>query len=611
MTKKIVDMQSAKQKVGNLAVGDIGEIEVLRRRVTELESSQRLGLVWRDIPEAVETLLRDEVPVLIAEPGLDVAGKLPSEQSHILIEGDNLHALHVLQATHRGAIDVIYIDPPYNTGNDFMYNDTLIDDKHPWRHSAWLSFMEKRLSLARSLLTEEGVIAISIGEDEYANLKLLCDHIFGEANFLTMFVWEKTQHFGRQKVNYYSNADFILCYVNQVEETATGEKKKREVMVEYIKSELEDAPLYNASNKLNTLVFPVKSVRCNIPDGIYRASSDKKYEVLNSVKVRQGFNTTPLTLKFKSRWSQEFMNAEIAKGTTFLVKTESFAIRAVYHEGKTSRESPKQLIFTNRNNQHAAKNRFGKPVSNQESGTSELAEMIGPDSNFPYPKPSSLLEYLISMYFSATHGYPQDFIVLDFFAGSGTTLQAVASLNSLDGGTRRCILVTNNESNICRDVTHKRVKAALTGKWKSGTRDPLPGSLSFYKTGFVKRSKSPDRMRTEIAKHTVDLIAIKEGAGKTVSRTGELSVLRGINKTVAVVAGLDPDHAKLCANAEKKVRDGDRKVVYLFTWSNQGVEAEFAALWPGWEVEPLPAEMLAALRRNAPQPQLFNDGGKL
>lgn len=117
-------------------------------------------------------------------------------------------------------------------------------------------------------------------------------------------------------------------------------------------------------------------------------------------------------------------------------------------------------------------------------------------------------------------------------------------------------------------------------------------------------------MRTEIAKHTIDLIAIKEAAGRTVSRTGELAVLHGLNKTIAIAAGLEPDHQKIYTNAEKKARPGDRKVVYLFTWSDQGVEAEFAAMWPGWEVEPLPAEMLSAMRRNAPQPKLFDTGDK-
>jgi adenine-specific DNA-methyltransferase len=148
------------------------------------ESGEKLGLVWRDIPEDVEILLRDEIPVLIHEKELDVPGAIPSDQAHILIEGDNLHALHVLQATHRGKVDVIYIDPPYNTGNEFRYNDKIIDKENPWRHSAWLSFMSKRLSLARELLAESGVIVISIDDNEQARLRLLCDEVFGASNFV-------------------------------------------------------------------------------------------------------------------------------------------------------------------------------------------------------------------------------------------------------------------------------------------------------------------------------------------------------------------------------------------------------------------------------------------
>jgi len=182
----------------------------------------------------------------------------------------------------------------------------------------------------------------------------------------------------------------------------------------------------------------------------------------------------------------------------------------------------------------------------------------------------------------------------------------------LDGGSRRCILVTNNENEICREVTHPRIKAVLTGKWADGEKhDPLPGSLSFYRTGFIDRGKSVDGLRRDIAKYTVDLIAIKEAAGKVVSRSEELSILHGAGVTVAVAPGLSVDHNKLRAAAENKVREGDRKVVYVFTWSDQGVEEEVAALWSGWDAQPLPAEMLAALRRHQPQEagsREFDDG---
>jgi len=202
-------------------------------------------------------------------------------------------------------------------------------------------------------------------------------------------------------------------------------------------------------------------------------------------------------------------------------------------------------------------------------------------------------------------------VVLDFFAGSGTTLHAVVQANRTDGGSRSCILITNNEEevDICRDVTLPRCRAVLTGKWAAGKREPLPGSLVFYRTDFAKRSKSPDRMRTEIAKHTVDLVAVMEGTTRTLARNAAIALLKGSGTTVAVVPGLDPDHAELHKTAEKKVEDGDKKIVYLFTWSDQGVEEEVAALWPGWVVNPLPAEMLAALRRLAPPARLFDDLG--
>jgi len=198
---------------------------------------------------------KNALPVLKEVKGKEIKTD-PSKPTNILIEGDNYHALSVLNYTHQGKIDVIYIDPPYNTGNkDFKYNDDYVDKEDAYRHSKWLSFMGKRLRLAKNLLKDDGVIFISIGEDEIAQLKLLCNEIFGEQNYITNFIWEKTQHFGRQKVNFYSNADYILCYAKQLNNSGL-----KELLVESIKEEHEDAPLYNASNPLNTLTIPAKKV---------------------------------------------------------------------------------------------------------------------------------------------------------------------------------------------------------------------------------------------------------------------------------------------------------------------------------------------------------------
>ncbi|MBM4077373.1 MAG: site-specific DNA-methyltransferase, partial [Planctomycetes bacterium] len=186
------------------------ELEALRKRLAELENSQTVGLVWKNSNEDVESKLLNELPVLISEAALGVGDCGTRSDSHVLIEGDNLHALHVLQATHRGKVDVIYIDPPYNTGGEFRYNDKLVDADDEWRHSKWLSFMARRLRLAHELLPDHGVILISIDDHEQSHLKMLCDKVFGTGNFVAQLVWQG----GRKNDSRFVSVghDYILIY---------------------------------------------------------------------------------------------------------------------------------------------------------------------------------------------------------------------------------------------------------------------------------------------------------------------------------------------------------------------------------------------------------------
>ncbi len=157
-----------------------------------LRKHKKYGLVWEDKSEDVEERLREELPVLREVKDRAIISDSPAAPNHILIEGDNLEALTALSYTHEGKIDVIYIDPPYNTGNkDFVYNDSLVDTEDSYRHSKWLSFMNKRLKIAKRLLSDKGVIFISIDDNEQANLKLLCDEVFGCKNFISNIIWQK------------------------------------------------------------------------------------------------------------------------------------------------------------------------------------------------------------------------------------------------------------------------------------------------------------------------------------------------------------------------------------------------------------------------------------
>ena len=373
---------------------------------------------------------------------------------NIFIEGDNLDVLKVLQKTYCEKIRVIYIDPPYNTGKNFVYNDT---------HKDWQDMVAPRLEIAQKLLTKDGVIFISIDENEVCNLRIVCDKIFGKENYITTFIWEKTQHFGRQKLNAYSNAEYIVCYAKEL-----YNNKIKELLVEKISFDMLDAPLFNASNRITEITFPKHTVKFNLPDGIYKKTTSDLYELLSQVKVANGKNANDFILRFRSRWSAEKVLTEIKKGTTFHVKTEAFAVRAVYPEGKYTKIAPKQMIFTNPKNVHCTYSRFGERVTTNETAKSELRKILGGDI-FDYPKPLSLISYLLSMIFNESEDtFAKEFTVLDFFSGSGTTAHACMHLNSLDGGKRKFIMVQKPEliknpdkkfKTLC-DIGQERIKIA-------------------------------------------------------------------------------------------------------------------------------------------------------
>ena len=353
-----------------------------------------------------------------------------NKEKNLYIEGDNLEVLKSLRKDYKNKIRMIYIDPPYNTGNDFVYNDTFKD---------WSEMITHRLELAKDLLTDNGVIFISIGEEEVDTLKSICNKVFGKENFITKFIYEKTQHFGRQKLNTYSNAEYILCYARELIKNG----KIKELLVEKINNELLDAPLFNASNRITEIVFPAGSVKFNLKDGVYKETKSKEYELLQDVIIKNGKNKNDLSLRFRSRWSARTVLDEIEKGTTFWVKTESFAIRAVYDSERSTKIAPKQIIFTNPKKPTVS--RFNERVTTSETATKELEQLLG-GKYFHYPKAISLISYLISLiYDEETETFPNDFTILDFFSGSGTTAHACMHLNSLDNGSRKFILVQKPE----------------------------------------------------------------------------------------------------------------------------------------------------------------------
>lgn len=460
-----------------------------------LRESKTYGLVWEDKPEDVEERLREELPVLVERNDKKVRSLIsdnPDAPNHIIIEGDNLEALSTLAYTHAGKIDVIYIDPPYNTGNTdrdggFVYNDSFVGADDDYKHSLWLSFMAKRLKIAKQLLSKSGLMFISIGDHEMSQLVNLCKEIFLEPNYIETYIWVSTNRPDNSSPILRRNAEFVLC----VARDAKAIKEFRGVV-----SATSGMPsLTKAKEKIKTITFPANCVRTSLPDGTYIAGvkdngRNPQWELMADVIAKDGIFTTPVILKGHSYWATDKkIKEELAAGTEIWIKSESFV--PYYLKTKESVNRPTKILP-------------GDIVKDGLFANTELNAGIFHEKVFNNPKPSTLVQFLINFIPSKT--------VLDFFAGSGTTLHAVMQLNAEDGGKRTCILCTNNENGICENVTYERNKRVINGYTKpngeavEGLHD---NNLRYYRTAFVGRSRSVQNMR-RLVNLSTDMLCIKE-----------------------------------------------------------------------------------------------------
>lgn len=411
------------------------------------------GLVWEDKTEAVEQRLATEYPVLAEIRDRAIISDNPDAPNHILIEGDNLEALTTLAYTHAGKIDVIYIDPPYNTGNsDFKYNDSYVDKNDAFRHSKWISFIRRRLVIASTLLSENGIIFISIDENEYSVLKLLCDEIFGRVNFVSSFVWKSKSGGANDAKFVATDSEYILAYAKNSDTLTLLDDEGATVTTSYNREDENGRYALDRLDKQNlgyheSLDFPIIG-----PDG-------KTYTV---------FHADPEHKVARWRWSKETVRARYEE----LV----FENGCVYTKNYESEGAMPRNILV--------EERFGRT----RSGKTELFSIIGPN-DFNNPKPSKLISYFLSLF------PDKDCLVLDFFAGSGTTLNAVMRSNFLDGGHRSCILVTNNEDGICETVTYPRNRNVILGYMSKGKNSVLLLSEKINLTKFKNSSKILDRIR--------------------------------------------------------------------------------------------------------------------
>lgn len=406
-------------------------------------NKERYRLEWPGKREAIVTANLPTTKTLrpVREDSVDF-----DTTENLYIEGDNLEVLKLLQESYLGKIKMIYIDPPYNTGKDFVYKDNfakageeeLIDsgqkDEYNQKlvanpetsgryHSDWLSMMYPRLKLARNLLTEDGVIFISIGVEEVANIKKIMDEIFGESNFIEIFSWVKTSTPPALSTKSRKTNEYILCY------------EKNWNPFKYNGEPLDggDQPLLNSGNSERELLFPKESVYFNkskFPNDTYIPSKPDRVELMDEITIVNGFAKRDFRLKGEFKWTQDFLNDEIKKGTKFIIKSDIFSIRFIRDEDGYKR--PTNFIKEKYSNPVINKKDNG--VGTNENASSELRDLMGNDV-FSYPKPVTLMKYLTNFVVQ------ENDIVLDFFSGSCSTAEGVLKLSSDENKKLKYIMV--------------------------------------------------------------------------------------------------------------------------------------------------------------------------
>ena len=560
-------------------------IHELEKQVSRLQteikknSETQYGLRWMDVPEAFEAEAENAIPTLEEVPGKAISND-DGKPTHILIEGDNFHALTCLNYTHKGQIDVIYIDPPYNTGSDgFVYKDKRVLDKfpdgttvptdHPLRHSYWLSFMHKRLELAKNLLSDRGVIFISIDDNEQANLKLLCDQVFGEKNFVAQVVWERAYSPVNLKKHFSESHDYILCYAKNIESAiCNGLQRTAEANDRY-------------SNPDNDIRGPWKSTDCTVGPVV----KDKLYEIT----LPSGRKVIPASGRCWLFTRERFDEMKADGRIWFGPNGDSIpALKKFLSEVKQGMTPMTIWKYTE--------------VGHSQDAAKEVKDIFGGEARFTYPKSMRLLKRIVGLYGNT------DSTILDFFAGSGTTMHATMQLNEEDGGHRQCILVQQNENNICENVTYERNRRVMQG-YTSSKMEHVPGlgnSLKYYRTAFVGEHDIKhinDADKVALTQKAGCLLALGENTLEEIKteKAYQIFQLRKGDKpandfgyTAVYFSGNLMHFADFRREIERiqQKHPLSRIAVYVFTWGDPSIfENEFDDL-SGITIKPIPQPIL-------------------
>ena len=502
----------------------------LIKEISELRRKKKFGLVWEDKEEEAFQICNENIPVLEEVKELEII-KNKNLEPDLIIEGDNFHSLLILNSTHKGKIDGIYIDPPYNTGNnDWKYNNKFVDSEDPYRHTKWISFMHKRLRLARELLKNEGIICVTIDDYELPRLLMLMEEIFGEQNRLGV-VCIRNNPSGRSTLKGISiNHEYALFFAKS-DKSLVGRMPRNEKQFARYKHKDEVGYFEEVNFRKGG------GIRSESPKSFYPFFiSDDSWRI---PKIAWNEKLREWELKEQPKKNEEIIYPLDDKGREKRWKwgldrvkenSQDLFVRVVngkkhiFHKNRMAHNTVLPNTWWDKNEYSA-----------QDHGTKRLKEIFGELKSFDYPKAVAAVEDCLRVLSDK-----KDALFLDFFAGSGTTGEAVKNLNISDSGSRQFILCTNNENNIARDDCYERIKRIINGFKNQQTNEKvkgLQGNLIYLKTDFAKNPKS-DGDKKILFDKAFSVISVKEMAYELIKEVEGYKILKGQDKLIAILSDL-------------------------------------------------------------------------
>jgi len=537
----------------------------LLKVIEKLESRKKYGLIWDEerTKEQFEKEAENALPVL-KEVKSKAIKTDPSKPVNILIEGDNYHALSVLNYTHQGKIDVIYIDPPYNTGaKNWKYNNDYVDKDDSYRHSKWLSLMSKRLKLAKRLLREDGVLICAIDENEINRLSLLLEEIFGNCEMHCITIVHNPR--GVQGRNFsYTNEFALFVFPKGLKVIGRRKLSEQEIYWSNLRNWGGESLRTDAQNCFYPII-----VKGNKVIDFGEVPKDNFHPQKQTNEKDGKYYIYPIDVKgIERKWRYARQSVESIKDFLRVKKVKDrYEIEIGKNYGTV------RTVWQN------------SKYDSAEYGT-KLVHALVPDNHFDFPKSVyNTYDCIAPILYERKNA-----LVLDFFAGSGTTGHTVLMLNKEDNGNRKFILCTNNENGIAQEVCYPRIKSVIKGHKDYAEITGIKAGLKYYKTSFVKSTIGKDSLKVRITRECTEMLCLRESIFDEVKKTDDYRIFKHNDRIMGVYYSLERGELKSLKKDLDKMKG--KKILYCFTFDPLGLDKKDFRGWKGVSLEPIPQKIL-------------------